>query len=61
MSPLGLQRGAKKIAMAENIHRVRLAPNSTRTDFILRFLNEVMLGASDSIAFWKDSVETEIK
>ena len=61
VSPLGLQSGAKKIAKAENIHSVRLAPNSTRTDFILRFLNEVMLGTSDSIAFWNDHVETEIK
>lgn len=41
VSPLGLQDGAAKVAGAENIHSVLLDENSTRTEYILAFLNEL--------------------
>jgi Restriction endonuclease len=44
VSPLGLQSGATKIAQAENIHSVILDKNSTRTEYILKFLNKVKVG-----------------
>jgi hypothetical protein len=59
VSPLGLQEGARKIAGAENIVEVRLAPNSTPHDFTMQFLNKVMIGISDSATF-SDSVKVEI-
>jgi len=49
VSPLGLQEGAKKIAEAENIIDVHLDENSTTKDYILRFLNQVFVGVSDSV------------
>ncbi len=49
VSPLGLQVGAAKIANAESIQSVRLDENSTRTDYILKFLNQVFLGSSERI------------
>jgi hypothetical protein len=49
VSPLGLQEGAAKIANAENIQSVQLDENSTHTDYILKFLNQVFLGVSDRI------------
>ncbi len=51
VSPLGLQKGAKKIAQNENIINVILDPNSTYNDFALQFLNKIMLGLSDTIHF----------
>lgn len=51
VSPLGLQEGAAKIAKAENIQSIQLDENSTRTDYILKFLNQVFVGISDRITF----------
>lgn len=48
VSPLGLQEGATKIAASENIINVTLDANSTTTDYILKFLNRVMVGISVS-------------
>jgi hypothetical protein len=59
VSPLGLQEGARKIAEAENIVEVRLAPNSTPHDFTMQFLNKVMIGISDRIAL-RDHVEVRL-
>ncbi|MDT7838438.1 hypothetical protein [Aquabacterium sp. OR-4] len=51
VSPMGLQEGAKFIATAENIISVRLNENSTTTEYILKFLNQIMLSmAPDSIS-----------
>jgi hypothetical protein len=50
VSPLGLQEGARKVAAAEGIHEVLMDANSTRTDYMLRFLNKVFVGASDTVA-----------
>jgi hypothetical protein len=47
VSPFGLQEGAEKIAKAENIHNVTLSPDSTTTNYILKFLNEVYAGVGE--------------
>jgi hypothetical protein len=59
VSPLGLQEGAERVAAAENIVSVQLNESSTRHDYVLRFLNKVMVGLSDSITF-KDSFTAEV-
>lgn len=48
VSPLGLQDGAKKIAVKAGIHEVRLDKDSTTTDYVLRFLNQICVGLSDT-------------
>ncbi|MFI2478153.1 hypothetical protein [Nocardia xishanensis] len=45
VSPLGLQRGAKLIAEKEGITEIRLAPDSTRTAFVLQFGGSAVIGA----------------
>jgi len=44
VSPLGLQEGAAKVAKAENIYNVILDENSTRTEYVLKFLDSVRYG-----------------
>ena len=51
VSPLGLQEGANKIADSENIINVQLDANCTPTDFVLKFLNKVMIGLSEKVTF----------
>ena len=46
VSPLGFQAGARKVAAAEGIEEILLDAYSTRTDYMLRFLNKVMAGIS---------------
>jgi hypothetical protein len=46
ISPLGIQEGAAKIAASDNIIDVQLDANSTATDFVMKFLNKVMVGLS---------------
>lgn len=46
VSLLGLQEGAAKIAQAENIHQVTIDPDSTTTDYIMKFLNKTMVAKS---------------
>ncbi|MDQ2998980.1 MAG: hypothetical protein M3R61_18265 [Chloroflexota bacterium] len=53
VSPLGLQEGANKIAAAENIHSVILDANSTRSDHILKFLNQAQISFSAAVSFYK--------
>jgi hypothetical protein len=43
VSPLGLQSGADMVAKSSNIISVQLNENSTKTEYILRFLNQVMV------------------
>ncbi|KUN53995.1 hypothetical protein AQJ46_50160 [Streptomyces canus] len=59
VSPLGLQEGAAKVAEAENIRTVHMDQNSTRTDYMFRFLNEVFVGASDTVHV-SESVTIEV-
>jgi hypothetical protein len=49
VTPLDLQRGALRVARAANIKHVRLAPDSTTTEYILRLLNDVFLRRSDEL------------
>ncbi len=45
---------------AENIVSVQLDENSTRYEYVLRFLNKVMIGLQDTFGF-EDSVEVEVR
>lgn len=49
VSPIGLQEGAKKVAASAGIQEVLLDQNSTRTDYVLKFLNRICLGFSDTV------------
>ena len=49
VSPLGLQAGAKKVAAHANIVEVTLTPESTTTDYVLRFLDQIHVGISESV------------
>jgi hypothetical protein len=59
ISPLGTQEGAKKVASAENIHNVILEPKSTTEDYILKFLNKIMVGFTDKVSI-SDSFKATI-
>ncbi|MCJ7615432.1 MAG: hypothetical protein MUO43_02730, partial [Desulfobacterales bacterium] len=45
VSPLGLQKGAKKVAEANNIISVKLDKNSTPESFSIQFLKRLIIGA----------------
>jgi len=49
VTPLGFQEGAKKVAAHTGIHTVRLNQDSTRTDYVLQFLNKFCVGLSDTV------------
>ena len=49
VSPLGVQEGAAKVATSENIINVQLNANCTATDFVMKFLNKVMVGLSGTL------------
>jgi hypothetical protein len=51
VSPLGLQEGAQKIAEGEGIVSVQLHEESTAFSFVLRFVNNVMVGVRDDGRF----------
>lgn len=44
VSPLGLQDGARKIASHVNVVEVMLDQNSTTTDYLLSFLDQIHIG-----------------
>ncbi len=46
VTPIGVQEGGEKIAQYEGIEIVHLGADSTRTDYVLRFLDRVFIGAS---------------
>ena len=60
VSPLGLQEGAERVAVAENIVNVQLNEDSTQHEYLLRFLSKIMIGRQDTISF-KDSLEIEVR
>lgn len=60
VSPLPLQEGAKKVAHAEGIVEVTLEKDSTTTDYVMQFLNQVMVGVSDRICL-RDSVRVIVR
>lgn len=49
VSPLGLQKGARIIAKAENVVSVRLDENSTTKNYVLGFLNMIFTGVPETI------------
>lgn len=49
VSPLDLQAGAQLIAKAENIVSVQLTPESTTNNYVLSFLNRIMVGISEEV------------
>jgi hypothetical protein len=49
VSPIGLQEGAKKVAAKAGIVEVVLDQDSTTSVYVLKFLNQVCLGFSDSM------------
>jgi len=61
VSPLGFQEGARKVAAAEGIQEVLMDANSTRTDFMLRFLNRVFVGVSDTVSVTATATVTVIR
>lgn len=59
VSPLPLQEGAKKVAQGEGIVEVTLGKDSTTTDYMMRFLDQIMVGVSDRICL-RDSVRVMV-
>jgi len=59
VTPIGLQDGAAKIAKAENVKVVHLSENSSRENYMLRFLNQVFIGITDKITI-TDSLVVKI-
>jgi hypothetical protein len=50
VSPLGLQEGAERVALAENIVGVALNENCTKDIFVLRFHNKIICGLPDPLS-----------
>lgn len=46
ISPLGLQEGAERVASAEGIVPILMDQNSTRTDYMVKFLDRVFIGVT---------------
>lgn len=61
VTPLNLQSGAKKVAGHSNIQHVILGPNSTTTEYVLRFLNRTFIGVADTCSvLLKESSTVEV-
>ncbi|MGS2808000.1 hypothetical protein [Nocardia sp. MW-W600-9] len=61
VSPLDLQEGARRIAAGTGIVHVRLDADSTKSDFVVRFLNQVVHGASAQTTIgWDMTAEVEV-
>jgi len=56
VSPLGLQSGAEKVALSENIINVILDPNSTPKNFTLSFLSKIFAGVTDTISISEEVI-----
>jgi len=59
VTPIGLQEGAQKVAQSTGIETVILTPDSTTTDFVMRYLQKIMVGISERVTI-KDSVHVEV-
>lgn len=55
-----MQERPKKIGAAENVVSVLLDENSARTDYVMSFLNSVMVGVSGTVTI-SDSLEIVVK
>lgn len=60
VSPLGLQDGARKVALKAYIVEVVLDENSTTTDHFLRFLDQIVVGISQAL-FFGDFYDGEVE
>lgn len=60
VTPLDVQEGARRVAKAKNIEPVQLDKNSTTTDYILKFLNKIMISRQASMAKFSASLEIEV-
>jgi hypothetical protein len=61
VTSLGLQSGAKKVAGHSNIQHVILDPNSTTTEYVLRFLNRTFIGVAETCSvLLKESLTIEV-
>ncbi len=49
VSPMDLQSGAKKVANSAKIQHVILDPQSTNTNYILKFIKQILVGTSDTM------------
>lgn len=59
VSPLGIQEGASKIADKENILNVKLDKNSSTHEYVLQFLNKIMVGLQDTVCM-SDNVSIKL-
>lgn len=48
VTPLDIQAGAKKIAAHSNIVHITLSPESTTTEYVMKFLDRVFIGVADT-------------
>jgi hypothetical protein len=61
VTPLDLQSGANEVASHSNIQHVILDPNSTKMEYVLRFLNRTFIGRGDTCSLlMKESASVEI-
>lgn len=60
VSPLGLQEGAQRVSAAENIVNVQLNENSTRHEYVLRFLEKIMVGLQETTGI-QDRLRLEVR
>jgi hypothetical protein len=60
VSTMDLQAGAKKIADGEGIVHVRLNADATEDSYILRFLNQMMIGLHDDLGI-TDEASADLK
>ena len=51
ISPLGLQEGARKVSNAENIIDVHLNEDCNQHEYVMKFLNKVMIGLHQELKF----------
>jgi len=59
VSPLGLQKGAEKVAKYTDIKTVKLNAASTTQEYVMEFLNNVCMGVVDSLKI-TDSVSITV-
>jgi hypothetical protein len=61
ITPLDLQAGAKKIAAHSNILHVTLSPESTTTEYVMKFLDSVFIGVAETCSvLLKERVTIEV-
>jgi len=60
VTPIGLQEGAQKVVQSTGIETVILTPDSTTTNYVMRYLQRIMVGVADSMDFVQDFVQVEV-